>query len=162
MPSARFSDSYPQAVALLSSYRASLPTRQRQAWSAATPPPPGLRISRPLPTIRRVLERIPAEPQVKHALWWYYVSGKSAREVANSMSYTERQIYRLLSRGLSLVESLCYQPGVLADSPATDAAEDAELLDFLTDDQQDDGLLDAILSFNGESGDIVIDLPPWD
>lgn len=158
MASARFSDSYPQAVALLSSYRASRPVRQRQAWSAASPAPTSLSISNPLHTIRHAINRIPAAPQVKHALWWYYVAGKSARELAESMAYTERQIYRLLSRGLSLVESLCHQPAVLeAPAPADD-----NLLDFLTDEPDDEQLFNAIMSIDELTGDVVIDLPPWD
>lgn len=158
MPSARFSDSYPQAVSLLSSYRASLPVRQRQAWSAASHAPASLSIRNPLQTIRHAINRIPASPQVKHALWWYYVAGKSARELAESMTYTERQIYRLLSRGLTLVESLCHQPDVLEEpAPADDS-----LLDFLTDDPDDDQLYNAIMSIDELTGDVVIDLPPWD
>ena len=158
MPSARFSDSYPQAVALLSSYRASLPVRQRQTWTEASRPPSCLAVSRPLPTIRRAINRIPAEPQVKHALWRYYVGGKNARHIAEAMSYTERQIYRLLSRGLSLVESLCYQPQQLEGPPAD---EPLPLELFIDEQQEDDQLLDAILSTSPD-GDIVIDLPPWD
>lgn len=103
MPSVTFADSYPMAVAYMQSYSQS---RARRGPMIGPPPPPDMRLPRPLASVRLMLQRIHQPQEVMAAMWWYFVGGKSMEAIASALSYSPRHVYRLLAKGLRAMESL--------------------------------------------------------